>query len=299
MDNTAAPDPNAVPNNQNNPNPNRDKKNSLLPWLAAAILLILLLIFHPWTYLEKNSDNELNRLKVKNDSIALVQARQRDAHKADSIAYAKLMRAKDSALLASQTLLGKMFKLNDSLAENCTQKVKPKPGPKPGAQQGGGSGTQRVIVTLLNQSGLPITARGANVITPGVQRSAVSQPANYNTETSAVDKSGFNRKISEEKLCFRFGSEARGWNHFPHLAVMDGLKFPELVDNKIGGYDLFIFPTGSVGDKDYGISADGTRYIKKSMIDKYITMYGGSVEGLDNSGVWIPVQFVGEFVTVK
>lgn len=92
-------------------------------------------------------------------------------------------------------------------------------------------------------------------------KKTVEPEADYDVNITSVPKSKVSIDINEQKFCVRLGDQ-----FWPHLAVNLGKEFPEIVDNGIGGFDLFILPAGSIGStgKNYGIAEDGTMWIAVS-----------------------------------
>ena len=286
-------DPN-VDHNKSNPNTN---KNSFPYWLLGLILLLLLifLLFYwkPWA----SGDNDNNK-KAKTDSITALKAEKEKTITAYNDQLKKNQADLDK-INAEKALLVLKLEYCEKTAAAPAPALKPRPKRNNQSYYVKPRPTQRVIVEIVNKTGNGggITAQQ---YTPRASTTKIqsSQPANYNTETSLVDKTSFTREISEKKLCFRFGTDARGFNHWPHLGAMDGMKYPELVDNKQGGFDLMILPSGSIGDKDYGIAADGTRYIRMSLINKYIKLYDGKSQGINDFGYFVDIQIVGDFAII-
>lgn len=117
--------------------------------------------------------------------------------------------------------------------------------------------------------------------TSGSNKNVQTPEASYNVNQNAVPKSRVTLDINEQKFCIRLGTQ-----FWPHLAVNNAKEFPELVDNKIGGFDLFILPAGSVGStgKTYGISEDGTAWIEVAELADW-SQY--TPDFLDSRGTWI------------
>lgn len=121
----------------------------------------------------------------------------------------------------------------------------------------------------------------------------VQEPdAAFLTEQTSVPKSQVVLESRERKFCIKF-AEAMYW---PYLAVQLGETFPEIVDNGIGGYDLYLRPEGTVGSngKDYGITEDGVYWIKASRLTNwadrtpyFINKNGIFVQGKLSGGYWI------------
>jgi len=99
-------------------------------------------------------------------------------------------------------------------------------------------------------------------------QSTLPQPdASYKTVTKIEPKARVTIQQGEVKWCVQVGPL-----FYPHVAVLNGEKFDELVDNLIGGYDLFILPSGTVGStgKNYGIAADGTYWVTEAELAPYL-----------------------------
>ena len=116
--------------------------------------------------------------------------------------------------------------------------------------------------------------------------------ADYLTEQNSVEKSQVILQSNEEKFCIKFADRM----YWPYLAVQLGETFPEIVDNGIGGYDLFLRPEGTIGSngKDYGITQDGVYWIKSIRLSNwsdrepfFINKNGIFVQGTLSGGYWI------------
>lgn len=97
-------------------------------------------------------------------------------------------------------------------------------------------------------------------------KKTVEPEADYDVNVTSVPKSKVTIDINEQKFCVRLGDQ-----FWPHLAVNQGKEFPEIVDNGIGGFDLFILPSGSIGStgKNYGITEDGVMWIAVSELSDW------------------------------
>lgn len=116
--------------------------------------------------------------------------------------------------------------------------------------------------------------------------------AEYLTQQNSVPKSKVRIEINEQKFCIRLGDL-----FWPHLAVNLGEEFSEIVDNGIGGFDLYILPAGTVGSnpKGYGITEDFTFWIKKSRL----TSWPETPYFLNKSGIFVKGQESGEYWIAK
>ena len=125
----------------------------------------------------------------------------------------------------------------------------------------------------------------------GLKSSQTSQPssdAEYKTVLTAEQKSKVVIQKGEVKFCVKLAERV----FYPYIAVQDGKQFDELVSNGIGGYDLFILPSGLVGltGKAFGIAADGTAWIRTDELAPYLQ--GSTPQILNLAGMWITAQTV-------
>lgn len=135
-------------------------------------------------------------------------------------------------------------------------------------------------------SGNPDSGGGSLKITKTTE-----SDADYDVSINSVQKSKVKVEFNEVKFCVRLGEQ-----FWPHLAVNQGKEFPEIVDNGLGGFDLFILPSGSIGStgKTYGITEDGVYWIAVSELvdwsqfDPYFLGAKGFFEKAKKSGnYWI------------
>lgn len=119
-----------------------------------------------------------------------------------------------------------------------------------------------------------------------------AEDASYLTGRSSVQKSVVRLVISEQKFCIKLGNQ-----FWPHLAINMGEEFPEVVSNGIGGFDLFIMPSGTIGStgKKYGITEDGTYWIQADQISGW----SQSPYFLNSRGTWVPGEQSGNYWVAK
>lgn len=143
--------------------------------------------------------------------------------------------------------------------------------------------TQPVVKATLP---VPVTQ---TVIVPAPQ-----QETEYLTVKTVVPKSQIFIEDKEQKFCIKFAERM----YWPYLAVQLGEVFPEIVDNGIGGYDLYLRPEGTIGSggKDYGITQDGVYWIRSSRLSNWAdrTPYF-----INKNGIFIQGTLSGEYWTAK
>lgn len=109
-----------------------------------------------------------------------------------------------------------------------------------------------------NTGGVPITRQAAPV-----------QPeSEYVVGGMKMPKTKLSIEKGEVKSCWQFGPGV--W--YPFIAVRENNEqFPNSVDNKVGGLDLWFVPYGTIGSTgaSCGITEDGTHWLRVSEAQKY------------------------------
>ena len=241
-------------------------------WIAGSVVLVILLYFAYllfWPFWGSASDSS---------SKTSTEVNQRDyTPKVVDAALAEkdfeIQQLKNSISVLNGQITEKDQQISD-LIKNCTGKTKYLPAKSTSSN---GSGNTN-----------PVNLKSAKTDTPQTKE----VEAEYLTKQNSVPKSKVQIEVNEIKYCIRLGNL-----FWPHLAVNQGEEFPEIVDNGVGGFDLFLLPSGTIGSsgKDYGITEDFTFWIKKSRL----TSWPETPYFLNKSGIFVKGQESGEYWIAK
>lgn len=101
-------------------------------------------------------------------------------------------------------------------------------------------------------------------------------------------------------FCARLGGDQS--RHLPHLAMLNGESFGDAQANNQSGFNWHVFKLADGPSGDYGVTSDGTFFIAKSLIDRYICDADrGIVEIKTTATGWQPrpMTLVGNYYTFK
>ncbi len=210
-------------------------------WIMIGVIVLLILGFVAYSLWWPSENDGSTDKKVGKKETVEMQLKSKDCE-IDKL-YA-LLEARDSSIAQGQRTIA-------LLIENCNGK------------KTGGSPMKAPVAT---KTGTTKVSSG-NPAGGSLQITKTTEPeADYNVNINSTPKSKVRLEVNEVKFCVKLGEQ-----YWPHLAVNLGKEFPEIVDNGIGGFDLFILPSGSVGStgKPYGIADDGTYWIAASELTEW------------------------------
>jgi hypothetical protein len=211
-------------------------------WIAAGVVALLIIAFLIWILWPFGASDEASMTVTKNGKPVTIemQLQQKDS---EIKRLSDLLKASEASLETANSTIA-------TLMENCGKKIVYEKAP---ASKGGATKVS---------SGNPGAGSGGSL-----KITKTTEPeADYDVSINSVQKSKVKVEFNEVKFCVRLGEQ-----FWPHLAVNQGKEFPEIVDNGLGGFDLFILPSGSIGStgKTYGITEDGIYWIADSEVSDW------------------------------
>lgn len=129
---------------------------------------------------------------------------------------------------------------------------------------------------------------------PVYQQPVYQQPVqkiqtSENRSENRLDNSYYEPNSKAILFCIRLGQNEN--RHLPHLAIDNSEKFDNSEENNLAGYNWRVYKLADGFVGNYGVTADGTFFISKAYIDRYMCADdNGKVELKTTKSHWRAVQ---------
>lgn len=259
-------------------------RSSLWIWGIVLVVLVLTIIFVPWQGCFNSSHQPAS---ISNAQAEFEQYQNEKRHRAyaDSVKKANELKDYVNKLTDRVSAQGdEIASLQKQVAVCCAAKKK------------------APVKRVVKRATAPVAVVQRAPAEVQVNRVVQAPPSTVTSRTVQLDQLYYESGSKTLLFCLRLG-ENNG-RHFPHLGMLNGEVYPGSEPNNQSGYNFRVEPTAltDVPSGSYGCTKDGTFFVARDIVDKYLTADdNGVVEIKTTVTGWMPkkMSVTGGYYTFK